>query len=159
MDEYRKAYAIFGRPMNGVTPRIFIKVLHKLGIPATEEDCNKLFDTRYEPHGSRIIMFQDLMNIMKYRSWKNEQSIPWFENLSATNNKRILNKSHRSKPPVEPTFFRNTFQIGTPEIKNSMSPSSKKRNVVAGVEQKWSGKLKMNRSSLSRSNPTHAIAV
>ena len=98
-------------------------------------------------------MFQDLMNIMKYRSWKNEQSIPWFENLSATNNKRILTKSHRNKPPVEPTFFRNTFQIGTPEIKSSISRSSKKRN-SSRSGAKWSGKLKMNRSSLSRSNPT-----
>ena len=55
--------------------------------------------------------------------------------------RRILNKSHRSKPPVEPTFFRNTFQIGTPEIKNSMSPSSKKRS-SSRSGAKWSGKFK-----------------
>lgn len=153
MDEYRTAYAKFGRPFNGVTPKILLKVLHKLGIPATTEDCNKLFDTRYEPNGSRIIMFQDMMNIMKYRSWNKQDNIPWFETLSAKTNKKILTKSHRSKPPVEPTFFRNSFQIGTPE---GLSPGIRigdRKKVESRSGAKWSGKLKMNRSSLSSSTP------
>eukprot|EP00942_MAST-04A_sp_MAST-4A-sp1_P010557 g10557.t1 len=161
MDEYRTAYGIFGRPINGVTPRILLKVLHRLGIPATDQDCNKLFDTRYEPRGSRIIMFQDMMNIMKYKTWNKQQNIPWFETLSAKTNTKILTKSHRSKPPVEPTFYRNSFQIGTPE---GLSPSVRigdlRRNKgrsggrsESRSSGKWSGKLKMNRSSLSRSSP------
>jgi Ca2+-binding EF-hand superfamily protein len=110
-DEYRKIYDIFGRPSNGITVSHFKKVLHRLGIPATQGDIQALFDERYDKSGNGIVQFPVALEIIRQNGSRSAHDKPWFQKLGERTNKKILSKSHRSKPPVEPNFFRNSFKI------------------------------------------------
>lgn len=46
-EQYREAYRLFGRPADGIHKDEFRRTLHRIGIPATAMDCDKLFH-RYD---------------------------------------------------------------------------------------------------------------
>lgn len=59
-DQYREAYAMFGSPADGITPKAFLKQLSKLGLVLTEQEVFALFK-KYDSDGSGRISFQELV--------------------------------------------------------------------------------------------------
>jgi Ca2+-binding EF-hand superfamily protein len=110
--EYRKIYDIFGRPARGISAQLMLKVLHRLGIPASREDVAILFRSRYDHSGNGIVQFNDLLEVIR-QGGNTAMDKPWFQKLGETEHKKILTKERHSKPPVEPAFARNTFKIAS----------------------------------------------
>lgn len=59
-DQYREAYAMFGSPADGITPKHFYKILTKLGLVLSQEQVGQLFN-KYDSDGSGRISFQELV--------------------------------------------------------------------------------------------------
>ena len=93
-DVLRHAYCMFGRPQDGITAESFKHQVRQLGIPATNEDCRKLFK-RYDTDGNgRLDFYEFINNLMP----KDYPSKPWYQKRGEQDGMKLtLRRQNRNK--------------------------------------------------------------
>lgn len=95
-DQYREAYAMFGSPADGITPKHFFKILTKLGLVIGEDQVSELFKL-YDSDGSGRISFQELVaHVMP----KDYTSKPWNIKRDQEIDRELTMKKTRHFEPV-----------------------------------------------------------
>ena len=97
--EKQDAYKLFGRPANGITPRIFRKQLKKWGIVLSSRDNQAVF-SYFDVTNSGTITFQELVSRLMTKDYSGKT---W--NVVIDERNDALNSKHRE---IQPRMIRSS---------------------------------------------------
>ena len=118
-DLYRQAYNLFGRPEHGVTKDHFRRTMHRMGVPVSRNDVNKLFDM-WDENGNGILEFCEFSRQVMAKDYP---TAPWYA-IRGAQMKPTVNVAKFARSLPQKKLLPNV-RVSTPSPMSSRTNSSR----------------------------------